>query len=556
MTLVASGTSPTPLPEDLAVDDLDGFIRRIATSPSWILDSSGIQDSNYYLTLAVRRRRLIALHTEPSLRDHVKRWITKPPRPPLRKLPPAVFEAGLLQGEAKGLLLRGTHSRRTTRPDSKNLSGLRLQDALNALEDSSFALSSGRAAFPEGTAYPSLTGTVSTTPGSSQVWHKPNRVFTEFIATVCDVLDLLESLLSEDDLPASAFPQLARPTTDLAELQGPYEVVPLAPEDIVGTPDFDPDRYNAAVLLDRAMLTVHPGRTPTCFSLDVGFNDSASGTLTCKLVARDDSLALSFGYGKNITDHRAVERIFHALNDHPDLLTVYFESGHTYVEGQVWQRETRVARFPNWEFEDFSVYAIKTEKPGGKSAQAIHDAIGVSGDDSLFAWVVAHYSTGWLTCDDGPGEIADFLHLSDEGVLTAIHVKAAKSLSPRGIAATAYEVVSSQATKNLVFADTARLKERLLNAPAKSPATWVDGTRCADRSEFIDMLDARRAQDEFRVVIVQPQVAENLYSKISDSSRKVDRNTLQLYRLETLLNGARGSIVAMGGDLTVIGRRG
>jgi hypothetical protein len=47
------------------------------------------------------------------------------------------------------------------------------------------------------------------------------------------------------------------------------------------------------------------------------------------------------------------------------------------------------------------------------------------GDDSLFGSVVRRFGNGWLTCDDGPGEVADFVHVDPAGVLTLVHVKAA-----------------------------------------------------------------------------------------------------------------------------------
>lgn len=71
------------------------------------------------------------------------------------------------------------------------------------------------------------------------------------------------------------------------------------------------------------------------------------------------------------------------------------------------------------------------------------------GDTSLFAWVVDQCRSGWLLCDDGNGEVADFLHLTGGGQLTAIHVKASGSTSTgRQISLVPFEQPVSQATKN------------------------------------------------------------------------------------------------------------
>jgi hypothetical protein len=67
-----------------------------------------------------------------------------------------------------------------------------------------------------------------------------------------------------------------------------------------------------------------------------------------------------------------------------------------------------------------SGYRVDKEKPNGRTPEEIHAAIGENGDDSLFAWVVQAYRSGTLLCDDGPGEVADFLHIDDNGTLSLI----------------------------------------------------------------------------------------------------------------------------------------
>jgi hypothetical protein len=96
----------------------------------------------------------------------------------------------------------------------------------------------------------------------------------------------------------------------------------------------------------------------------------------------------------------------------------------------------------------------------------------------LFAWVVNRFADGWLTCDDGSGEVADFVHVSIDGVLTLVHVKGAKSNSKkRGIAVNAYEVVAAQAAKNLRYVQGPQLLDRLKNPGVSRPACWTEGKR-------------------------------------------------------------------------------
>ena len=94
--------------------------------------------------------------------------------------------------------------------------------------------------------------------------------------------------------------------------------------------------------------------------------------------------------------------------------------------------------------------------------------IGTAG--SLFCWIKNCWNvnrdsgnSGWLACDDGSGELADFIHLDEhQGTLSLIHIKGASTSSPtRGISVGAYEVVVSQAIKNLRHLDRFYLAEGL-----------------------------------------------------------------------------------------------
>ena len=198
-----------------------------------------------------------------------------------------------------------------------------------------------------------------------------------------------------------------------------------------------------------------------------------------------------------------------------DLLTVYYSSGHAVNSGSVWSAEVRRSPFPNWQWSDFSQFDICAEKPPELAPQKIHDAIGQQGDRSLFAWVVKNYgSSGWLTCDDGPGEVADFVKYDGDGTLTLVHVKAAKSdSSKRRVNVTSYEVVTSQATKNLSFLNTRHLLERIANPAVSSPACWYNGGRAEGRGDLIEYLKLRPSHAPVKVVIIQPQLTEQVYKE-------------------------------------------
>jgi len=81
--------------------------------------------------------------------------------------------------------------------------------------------------------------------------------------------------------------------------------------------------------------------------------------------------------------------------------------------------------------------------------------------------------------NDGPGEIADFVHVDDDGTLRLIHVKAAKGRGiMHSVSATALEVVVGQAVKNSIFLDPERLGADL-SAGSPYKASWTSGARVA-----------------------------------------------------------------------------
>lgn len=537
---------------DLGIDQLWGSVRRQQRAPSWSGRDSIFVDTEHLLTVALRRGRLIAIHAEHSIQAGILRWLYKEPRPPFRRVPPWALEGALLQGEANGLWLKGTHRRRKTKPDTKTLSGMSLQDSLDPHGDSTFALSAGRSELRVSPDRTVLTGRVGTTPEKSTVWFKAATDFATFVTAVVELLVLLDKTMV--DGPAeSQFSILAKQVDDISPVWGAYEVLVDPPDHLTPEVAGDDDLRDAAVVLKDALLEVH-GTESQAFTLDVGVGGSVSGCLGVRPVPVGGGYRLDIGFRGEPTDPRPVRAILDALGN-GELLTVHYRSGHAFTGGRFWEARTSVARFLKWTFADFAGYRVDQEKPEVRAPQAIHDAIGGPNDRSLFAWVVANYTDGWLICDDGSGEVADFLHISPNGTLSVIHVKGARNASSnRRVSAAAYEVVVGQAVKNLPFADANRLRERLAVPALAEPACWTDGVRVTGRADFLDSLAIRDATDGYRIVVVQPHMRESHYRDLwregAEAPQSADRMRLAL--LETLLNSARSSVVGIGSDLDVI----
>jgi hypothetical protein len=420
-------------------------------------------------------------------------------------------------------------------------------------------MGSARVDLPSEEAYGSLEGTtVGTTPRKSLVWISTTKDFLHFVSLIRDLLQLLESALATGASVDSPYPWLATELRSLFGVANAYEITTLNVEEIPRTPDWPDEALEAASFLQHVDFNVVGNASSANFVAEVSLDDSIRGRIQCVVEDNKDRVQLVFGWDPltQPLDEPSVREILKALQ-YSDLLTLYYESGHAISGGSVWSAVVRDSPFPNWEWRDFADFNIRREKPTGSAPQDIHDAIAKTGDDSLFAWVVTFFGEdGWLTCDDGAGEIADFVKYDGDGSLSLIHVKAATSVNPRRpVNVTSYETVVSQATKNLAYLNTESLIRKLSTPSVARPACWYKGHRVDGRAELIEFLGIRPAQAPSRVIVVQPQMTKTRYDDTvsTDDGRAIDRIRLKL--LETMLNVARGAVTGLGADLQVIASR-
>ena len=170
--------------------------------------------------------------------------------------------------------------------------------------------------------------------------------------------------------------------------------------------------------------------------------------------------------------------------------------------------------------------------------------------DSLFSWVHREWGLrrrGLLLCDDGGGEIADFLHLAPvdpngEHELTLIHVKASKSADEkRFLSVGEYELVIAQAIKNLMHADLSSIETKLRRIDSHTHV-WTNGVRGSTPSNFADELSRVQHKVQLRIVVIQPHALEHAYARASlgKGVRVKQLNTLLLEAQATCRNVGAG----------------
>jgi len=254
----------------------------------------------------------------------------------------------------------------------------------------------------------------------------------------------------------------------------------------------------------------------------------------------------------------------------PENLTIYFDTGHTFSRGHFYETRFRDARFEDWRWVRMANddIAFKQEKPLDGRRFAVEN-IGNNNDKSLFGLVARNWpnledrggQTGWLVCDDGAMESADFIHIDDtaqDPTLTLIHVRGSGSANvDRGLSVSDYEIVVGQAVKNLRHSDRGLLREKLqANANGVlTDAVWHNGLRQANRDGVLAVLDRLGSNLKKSVVVLQPRVRRSVYHDIRakmDAGEAERADVKRMQQLDALLLGARADCFSLGASFRVI----
>lgn len=530
--------------------------------PAWA-GAGGITDLINQLVFVARRDRHIAIYTsDPAMGRLVAAGLNRDDLvglSALRPVSPPLLNTAFGRGAARTLWLSGIHRRTSSKPDSKVLSGADLQDALDPIGDQTYHFTSART-------QPGLPGLpahetyrpVGFTPRNSKVWVGSVREYVELRDLTYAVLGRVKEAESEAE-SRTPFVVLATPVDSVNELEGPYDVAVVAPELLVGDLIDDPEK---AALAERwayrsafQVVPTGPGRMRVIVEVDgtiVGELD-----LTISVASDGDASATVTALGADRDLAEAVE-----VFERSAWLSVRFESGHTLSNGVIYSVRHRDVPFLSWEFVDLTGYDLKKEKPPTSSS---FDPAEIGNRDSLFCWVKHQWplespGRGWLTCDDGSGEIADFVHFDPDDpegpLLTLIHVKASGTNSAnREISTSDYEVVVGQAVKNLRHLDRMNLAEGLEQGAHKAVAvaTWANGVP-QTRGDMANTV--RGVGDNYRrqLVVVQPRVTQTelgLARAAIDANQALGR-AARLRQLDTLLLESESSARDLGSKFLVV----
>jgi len=470
--------------------------------------------------------------------------------------------------EAKTAWLNGIHAPSDVKADAKMLSGHALEFAIDPLGDQSYFLSALRSR-------PTIAGlsrtrrrkkivvqepaVLGTAPGRARVWlgrPKSWSLFTQELEALLDHLAAGKAVQAP-----SSYKGLATEIDTIGVLGNAYAISLLPAEITEEDEGVDPVDLELA---RRWAYATHFDITPGSngdFDADVSIDGAPVGTVSISLEfdPRTGRAALKASWTKTVPKMSKLRAgLLQAITKRGGS-KVYYDCGHSFADDRLFAAGLQDRVF-DWTTRDFSSWNIHREKPVVKGKKLV-DAILSGKDTSLFDYVIKTYGgQGILACDDGAMEVADFIHLDTvTGSLTLIHVKAAggkkrKKPGDLPVSVSDYEIVASQAVKNVRHLETSHLLDRLKAGAdhEMKRATWVDGVPVSDRSALFAALANRKSSAKCEVIILQPRLTQTEIDHCKQ--HPASKRGQQFKQLNALMLGTRQAIVSCGGTFTVLAK--
>lgn len=521
------------------------FTYKDQKTPSWCSDLS-LKDTINHLVLLVQKNNHIAIYTsESAIKEKIRNCIIDKKKKKakkftyLRLIPQGQLNAAFVKGKTQTLWLSGTHKRTAYKVDNKIITGLDLQYALDPLGDQSFFFTAVRCKMPDD----KYSDPVGISPRKSAVWAGIAIDWNDFIESVKLLLTFLEEPKKKNDNPLPILATSLNSTEDLKDIGKCYDAA-IIPPILLAETDVDPDERERAEQWSDLRFKITTQKKSLDFDAEISFieDNQESKIGIFSFIFNDEAKLPRISWevkgqidtsGKQDVFNKALEM----FNNDKEWLKLWYDSGHVVADREIFLPRYRDIPFNRYEGKDLNGFSIKREKPSGPIEQNIGK------ENSLFCYTQKTLTNGWLTSDDGSMEIADFIHFdSSYGTpyLSLIHVKASKKEDPkRGLSVSDYEVVVSQAVKNIRYLNKENLLEGLKAGLKKKiqKATWKNGKKQNNgRKGMLEEIEKHGTNINFRVIVFQPRARISEIDKARKNKASKSHKILQ--QLDTLLLGA------------------
>lgn len=514
------------------------------STPAWAPTSSLEDLVHHSISVLARDHWCLLVSSDSTFRKTLVAEV-KVAKPLSRK----EFSRAFVGPAAKAMWLDGVHSHSRFKADGKLLLGAALENAVDPLGDHTFAMSAIRS-------QPKIKNLKDVVIGASlssrSLWIGRATSWADFIVQV-------KALFSHLDRPPKSttlYSSLAQPIDDLSSVTKAHEIA-ILPSVLLG----DDAALNSSELAsadywaNKVTYKVKAG-SGADFDVEVKAGSQYLGEFFAKVSktglrkikisgkwsSKDAVLALQ---------RKECERL---LTD-PEQIKIYYDSGHTISFGECFQSGWTDQLF-DWTFVDFKGFKVENEKPNVPPGKDLADVIGDPNDDSLFGFIQKKmFTKGWLACDDGSMELADFVHFDPvTGQITLIHAKGSGNDSPnREVSVADYELVVSQGVKNIRHLRISNLIKKLEDGESKkiASAVWLDGSKQINRKGLIAELKKFPDSAPRKLIILQPRLTRKEQKYCMGVNPAKDR-LLRFQQLNALVLSGRLSAMAAGADFAVV----
>lgn len=531
------------------------IIYREKGTPSW-LAAPQLEDITHELILISARGMLATLCcSDGAMRDRIVKNSKSVRRVARDKI------AGFVGNEAKALWLNGVHTPTAAKADTKAMTGVDLAYSIDPIGDQTYYYSAARTmpGIPGISAPGGAKMLVGAAPSGGRIWLRRAESFADYTDLISAVLDHVAG----DAGPVDVFASLAKPVYSADHIGDAYGLVVL-PEELLSEDDIDSDRREEIRRWAFDAKYDIEALAGLSFRVKPSLGGDALGTIDLHVTMADGDVDILATWVEKQEEYEALCSSLESFLSDPDSIKIFYETGHTIAQGRCYAGGFVDQPFP-WRFEEFGGYNVKQEKPDVPAGRSLAECIAVDGDNSLFAYVVEKMfcdadgtPKGWLASDDGSMELADFIHIDpDHNVITLVHVKASKrDEADRQASPSNYEVVVSQAVKNLRHLDRRNLHEELESGKAKKigSAVWHNSVKQGDREGFLKAVKKLPASATKHLVVLQPNVTEAEFRRCRGDDASPTQS-MRIKQIDTLLLAARASALSCGATFDGIGAK-
>jgi|GEM_PF-1800867 len=524
---------------------------------SWTSDEE-IKDIKHHLFILYQLENyLVFYHSDKNKKNKLYSLLKNKNKVQFKKLKllnkEVLYSAFIQNVKIKSLWLSNVHSPSEMKASSKYLSGTDLEQTLDPIGDQSYGFTALKIEYQDGS-------TRGVNALKSNIWmtkvSNNFEFFDELVSMIRRIITIEKTHI--DKLIYNPISALANSHNNLDILN---EMIDITLNDIEPFDENDNEfkLLNFGYDFFTKYNLNYEKLENKIYIIKISENQKLKGEL--KLTFSEENGVIKVKIDSQFPNSEDIEKLLVRA----DLVRYYFSNSQTIVNGEVYKQKFRDIEFDNFEWYNFDNHNPCKEKPTDTDFSLIGQ------DDSLFSWIYQYwngtktplvdygqtYVEGWLVCDDGAGEKADFIHITDEIIptISLIHAKGAhksqgQCSKDRKIAVTPYEVVVSQAIKNIKYLDNHDIALSIENANQNvKNLVWHNGKQ-STRKELKKYLESLE-QHKKKVVVLQPHVIKSKYTDIDN--KLSDTQKLQRSLLNNLLVSAQNTVQSLGAKFVVIG---